>query len=54
MSEDFNLLHVLNAIFEVDGVAGNNLVKAFLSEVAGHNEALLGSNAKLDEIVHQH
>jgi len=54
-ASDFNPLHVLNAIFEVDvGVAGDNLAKAFMSEVAGHNEVLLGSDAKLDEIVHQH
>jgi len=54
VSENFNPLHVLTAIFEVDvGVAGDNLAKAFVSEVAGHNEALLGSNGKLEEIVHQ-
>jgi len=53
--EDFNPLHVLCAIFEVDvGVAGDNLAETFVSEVAGHNEDLLGLNGMLKDIVHRH
>jgi len=51
---DFSPVHVLNAILDVDvGVVGDNLANAYLTEVGGHNEALLGFNAKLKEIVHQ-
>jgi len=53
VSADFHPLHVLNAILEVNvGVAGDNWAEAYLTQVAGHNEALLGFNAKLKEIVH--
>jgi len=46
---------VLNAIFDGDvGVAGDNLAEAYLSEVAGRNEVLLGFNAKFKKIVLWH
>jgi len=49
----FNPLHGLCAMLEVD-VAGDNLAKAFLTELAGHNEALLCFIAMLKKIVHRH
>jgi len=36
------------------GVAGDDLSLAFLTELDGHNEALLGFIAMLKEIVHRH